>query len=83
MAPGSFAFIDRDWQPDGHNVEFVWHDLNSHDFAFGGTNVEIEMDEDRTVVWPTLQPGPVRHVLPSGTTTLAPSPCTDEVLLLA
>jgi hypothetical protein len=61
----------------------VWQDLNSHDFALLGTNVEIEMNEDGTVVWPTLQSErcsrAVRHVLPSGTTTLAPSPCTDEL----
>ncbi len=50
-ASGSFIFSDPDWYPDGHSVDFVWHNPDTHGFVFGGTNVETGTGEGGTVVW--------------------------------
>jgi hypothetical protein len=50
-ASGLLAFRDPDWHPDGHSVDFVPRDPDSHGFIFGGTNVETGRGEGGTVVW--------------------------------
>jgi VCBS repeat-containing protein len=48
---GSFTFTDPDWWPDGHTVEFVPRNPDSHGFMNGGTNVETGSGGDGSITW--------------------------------
>lgn len=50
-ASGQLTFLDPDWYPDGHSVQFQWHDPNNHGSVLGGTNVEDGRGDGGIITW--------------------------------